>query len=342
MASPLVSVIIPCYRQARLLPGAIESALAQTHPAVQVVVVNDGSDDNTDEVADRYRTRVRYVRKPNGGLPSARNAGIAAAEGDWLHFLDADDLLHPRALAWLVEAVSRDSAQLGMMGFRCFQEDPARDGQPPVRASVPGLLPYLLEYNFGPPHAYLASREAVLKVGCFEESLTSCEDWDLWQRLALGGARFALTPEVGAYYRRYAGSMSTNSLRMLRMRTRILLRAHAALLERPELFDRWAADLLRIEERVYWRHLAQRRVTPELAELVARIQELHALNVGSRRPAGQGPYVFPAPWAACSPPDVVFRWVMKKVGTVRGLGLAFHLMRVCRPGLFRNWKEGIV
>ena len=93
-----VSVVIPCYRQAHYLPTAVDSALAQTHPDVEVIVVDDGSDDDTAAVAARYGARVRYVRRPNGGLAAARNTGVAASTATYLKFLDADDHLVPEQL----------------------------------------------------------------------------------------------------------------------------------------------------------------------------------------------------------------------------------------------------
>jgi glycosyltransferase involved in cell wall biosynthesis len=92
---PLVSVIIPCYKQAEYLAGAIDSALAQTYSPVEVVVVNDGSPDDTEKVALSYGDAIVYVGRANGGLSAARNSGIACAKGRFLKFLDADDHLHP-------------------------------------------------------------------------------------------------------------------------------------------------------------------------------------------------------------------------------------------------------
>src|ERR671912_965329 len=93
----LVSVVIPCYNQAHFLGEAIESVLSQTYPHFEIVVVDDGSTDNTQEVAARY-PGVRYIRQENQGLAGARNAGIRRSNGSYLVFLDADDRLLPEAL----------------------------------------------------------------------------------------------------------------------------------------------------------------------------------------------------------------------------------------------------
>src|SRR5829696_2931566 len=100
--APLVSVVVPCYNQARFLGEAIESVLAQSHPLFEVVVVDDGSTDDTSEVAARY-PGVRLVRQENRGLSGARNAGLARSRGEYVVFLDADDRLLPGALEAGVE-----------------------------------------------------------------------------------------------------------------------------------------------------------------------------------------------------------------------------------------------
>ena len=91
----LVSVIIPCYKQAQFLATAIDSVLTQTHGSTQVIVVNDGSPDDTASVARRYGDRITYLERSNGGLSAARNTGLAAATGEFVQFLDADDYLAP-------------------------------------------------------------------------------------------------------------------------------------------------------------------------------------------------------------------------------------------------------
>ena len=111
--APLVSIIIPCYNQARYLADAIKSALAQTHSPVQVVVVDDGSVDNTAEVASHY-PNVCFVRQRNQGVAKARNTGFHRSSGDYVIFLDADDRLTPNA----VETHLRCFAEHPEAGFR--------------------------------------------------------------------------------------------------------------------------------------------------------------------------------------------------------------------------------
>ena len=107
LTQAFVSVIIPSYKSARILPGAIDSVLAQTVPADEIIVVDDGSGDDTADVCRAYNGRVRYVRQANGGASTARNTGIAAAHGDWLAFLDADDAWEPNKLELQLTALSQ-------------------------------------------------------------------------------------------------------------------------------------------------------------------------------------------------------------------------------------------
>src|SRR5438128_12692599 len=104
-AAPLVCVIIPVYNRVQFLRQAIESVLAQTHSAVEIIVVDDGSPIDPGPVVDSFGPAVRLLRKTNGGLASARNVGIANAAGEYLLFLDDDDFLEPDALQTLLVAV---------------------------------------------------------------------------------------------------------------------------------------------------------------------------------------------------------------------------------------------
>lgn len=266
-----VSVVIPCWRQARFLPVSAGSALAQTHPGVETIVVNDGSDDDTAAVAANLGPRVRYVAKPNGGLASARNAGLAAATGDACLFLDADDALAPEAIEWLVAAGGGGGASLAVMGYRTFRDSPSEAGGVERAPAAGPAFPRLLHDNLGPPNAWLAPAALLRSIGGFDEAMPrGCEDWDAWTRLVLAGAELRAVPRIGALYRDAAGSMSKDLALMLRSRAAVLLKAHAAIASDDSLRREFAADLLAAERRVLRRVLAQ-----ELgdAELVRRLTE---------------------------------------------------------------------
>lgn len=303
---PLVSIITPCYRQADFLSQAIDSVLAQSYPAVELLVVNDGSDDGTENVARSYGRRVRYVWQKNAGVAAARNAGIHAATGRYLLFLDADDALHPEAVAWHMEALQGEQNAISVQGYRRFRDDPFDPDQPDqlppdnFTASLPlifmsdpvlsqplcslpasrhSLLPYLIHSTFGPPHCFLAPKAAVSKVGGFDERRAGCADWDLWLRLALEGIEVVTVPRAGAYYRRHAGSVSTHSLAMLRDRTAVLLQAHNRIIGQRALLRKWGPDLMKAETHTRRRYLARGLPRREVRELSTRINELHLLEV---------------------------------------------------------------
>lgn len=221
-----VSIVIPCYRQGRFLAESIEDSLRQSHSDVEVIVVNDGSDDETSDIASSYGERIRYFRQANAGVAAARNAGVRTATGDWLLFLDADDRIHPDAAAHLIAAVGGDACSVGVMGFRFFQTDPRRDGTPPILPPSGGSLRSFVLKKTSPPNSYLCPRRAVLEVGGFDEdrSVMSAEDFDMWLKLADRGLIFKPSPFPGAFYRRYLGSLSGNRLQMGRAGGKVILR----------------------------------------------------------------------------------------------------------------------
>ncbi len=202
MTFPLVSVIIPCYKQAQYLPEAVESVLGQTYPHVEVIVVNDGSPDDTEAVAKRYGDRIRYVWRPNGGISAARNTGIAHSSGSYLKFLDSDDYLHPEQIAWQMEALAGREDAVSFTGCRLF-----RDGHPDQYLDhIPqakNLLPDLFrgDIDWGSILCYLFPRRLVEKVGGFVERVHYAEDWFFACQVGLDNPELKLDPRIGCYYR---------------------------------------------------------------------------------------------------------------------------------------------
>jgi glycosyltransferase involved in cell wall biosynthesis len=241
VSAPLVSIVVPCYRQGHFLAGAIESALAQAHPAVEVIVVNDGSDDSTDDVARTYNNRIKYIQQVNLGLPGARNSGIAASTGKFLLFLDADDLLHSDAVRRLVEAAGGREDVLCVMGCRLFEREQewGEERLPPDRSE---LSQHILVSNPMPPHAYFSSRSMVVAHGAFDRGLKSHEDWDLWLRLLFAGAEAVRVPLAGAYYRQHPQSMSRNLARMAETRAEVLRRTLERAVANPSRVRQFGAD----------------------------------------------------------------------------------------------------
>jgi glycosyltransferase involved in cell wall biosynthesis len=223
-----VSLVIATFNHGRLLPEALDSAIGQTLEGVEIVVVDDGSTDDTPAVLARYGDRIRVVHQSNRGLAAARNTGLAAARGAYVSFLDADDVLMPTKLAEQI-AVLEQAPAVGWTYCDVLIEATATGTA--MRASerfgyagrrLEGwLFPELIHGNFIPAIAPLVRRTALDAAGGFDERLTALEDWDLWLRLSLiAEARYS--PAVLVRYRVHPGGMSEDRSRMDENRFRVL------------------------------------------------------------------------------------------------------------------------
>ncbi len=225
---PLVSVIVPAYQQRQWVAEALDSVFAQTYPHIEVIVVDDGSDDGTaDLVRQRYGDGVQVLRQTNQGLAAARNAGLALARGELVQFLDADDKLAPTKIALQVDALAgHPGCDVAYCDCTFFPDTPprARRGMPAPPADDSGdVLEALLDGNFiTAPHAALLKRAVVEAVGGFAPSVQGTEDYDLWLRLAARGCRFLHTPGGHALYRARSDSMSSDDLRQVDSTLRVL------------------------------------------------------------------------------------------------------------------------
>ena len=223
MENPLVSVIIPNYNHARFLGGAIRSVLEQTYRPVEIIVVDDGSTDNSADVAAAFGDQIRYIYQTNAGLSAARNTGLRAAKGELIGVLDADDMYEPNFLETLVAALQADPEADGVYcGYRFVDE--ANNPLPQIenRPVPPGeLYTALLDGNFFVPESVFLRRRVYNDVGFFDESLRACEDWDVWLRAAKK-YRLIHSPHILTRHRVLAGSMSTDPLRMLTARLAVL------------------------------------------------------------------------------------------------------------------------
>ncbi len=224
--SALVSVVIPCYNHGHYLSDALDSVLAQTFQDWEAIVVDDGSTDDTAAVAQRYAAgdgRIRYIHQENRGLAAARNAGIRAARGEYLAFLDADDAWEPAFLHICTAALRTRPDLCAVYTGRIFMDEAGRelsrsDG---VMLGGKALRQRLWQGGFFPVHSVLARADVVRATGGFDEALTSVEDWDLWLRITERHDMAGIGKPL-ARYRIYSGSMSTNAERMHRNRMAVL------------------------------------------------------------------------------------------------------------------------
>jgi glycosyltransferase involved in cell wall biosynthesis len=215
----------------------------QSYRPIEIIVVNDGSDDDTEAIAARYGDSIQYLSQANAGPSAARNRGIQHSRGQYIQFLDGDDLLAPESIEKLVAAMEERDDRLVIMGHACCDAAGEPIGVPFVpQGGDTALLPPLFSRNLAPIHCYLAPRRMVVAAGGFDEQLWQCEDWDLWIRLALRGARGTSIPFAGARYRRYPGSLSSNKRRLMEGCIEVMIRTQRRILDCPEL-SAWIPDL---------------------------------------------------------------------------------------------------
>lgn len=212
---PLISVIIPCFNQGRFLSDAINSVQRQTYPNVEVIVVNDGSADDTESVARSF-ANVVYYRQTNAGLSAARNAGIKKSNGSFLVFLDADDILYPHALETHLQWLSGEPGWAFVSGGHDKVDErlcPMDAGEEPARP-ITHHYRALLGGNYIGMHAAVMYRRSVFDTFAFDTTLRACEDYDLYLKIARDHPIGHHTVKVAAY-RRHGSSMSANALWML-------------------------------------------------------------------------------------------------------------------------------
>jgi glycosyl transferase family 2 len=187
--SPRVSVVIPTYQRRNYVRRALASVLAQSSQDFELIVVDDGSTDGTGSAVDGLDDRIRYEWQENGGVSSARNAGIRLARGDLVAFLDSDDQWLPDHLAIVSDVLARHPEAVLCSTSPRFD---AGGRQPSSRAEIADLLPLLFVENVvGAPSGLVVRRTALLEAGGFDERLPVMEGWELWLRLARLGP-FAL------------------------------------------------------------------------------------------------------------------------------------------------------
>jgi glycosyltransferase involved in cell wall biosynthesis len=219
-----VDVIVPVYNGERYLAATLQSIIAQTHPPKSLIVVDDGSTDATPQIVDRFsRTPIplRVVRRPNGGLSSARNAGIRESTAKYLAFCDADDVWAPQKLERQIAVFAGSGdpklavvyCNIGYIDANSANVETPKGYEARLRGNI---LADLLENNFvtGSASAVLIKRTCFEVCGVFDETLTAAEDWDMWLRLAARYS-FDFAPDRLVFLRLHDQSMSQDGNRMV-------------------------------------------------------------------------------------------------------------------------------
>jgi len=222
---PLTSVVIPAYNAELFIERTLRSVLRQTHSNLEVIVVDDGSTDKTRAIAEAAAMddRVRIISVPNGGVAKARNIGIAEANGEFVAFLDADDLWHPTKIELQLAAMSRRSgdyqpAAVYTLSRTIDTDDRVTGNGNRIVLSGYSFARHLYARPVGNGSSILVRREAAILAGGFDPTwaargIGGCEDLDFELRIA---AKYPITA-IGLYlvgYRQYPGNMSSNNLAM--------------------------------------------------------------------------------------------------------------------------------
>ncbi len=241
--APLVSVIIPTHNRSDLVADAIDSVLEQGYNSIEIIVIDDGSTDNTEQVVSAFGGRVRYVFQQNRGPAAARNAGIECANGEFVALLDSDDY-------WLAGKLTKQ--------MTVFEKEPSLDlvfgleravdkagnplGVPPPRARewrlrrlpvrfpayacegdlVKGLISCAHVIGHG---SVVLRRSSVQAIGGYDEHLQICEDFDLWLRFALAGRSLGFVDDVVYCTRRHGPQLTAQPVALLNARIHVILKA---------------------------------------------------------------------------------------------------------------------
>ena len=207
VSQPSISVVIAVYNGGATIRRAIESVLAQTYQAHELIVVDDGSTDDTAAVVAEFGDRVRYLRQSNSGVSAARNAGAAAATGDWLAFLDADDWYYPDRLRWHAQWIGRDPGLDFLTGDYDYRRPDGSlirrsmestqagiallgkaQGAREVIMELEEMAPFI-ENHFGDTHTLTVPRRTFMALGGYPIGRAVCEDVNFLIRLCAVSSR---------------------------------------------------------------------------------------------------------------------------------------------------------
>jgi glycosyltransferase involved in cell wall biosynthesis len=234
-AKPQVSVIMPSYNTAHLIAGSLDSVLQQTFSDFEIIVVNDGSPDTEEleSVLAPYMSRIVYIKQENKRASGARNTAIGKARGEFLAFLDSDDIWLPDHLTSQMQLFEEDPALDLVYCNSLAVGDPTRPHEFMSRCPSHGAATFLalvVERCQIPISTVVARKSALVRAGLFDESLARCDDYDMWLRAAFHGAKIGYTRKVQARLNGgRPGSLSISRARMAEAYWKILEKADQSL-----------------------------------------------------------------------------------------------------------------
>jgi len=271
----LVSVIIPAYNQGYYLGKAIKSVLEQSHTHFEIIVVDDGSTDNTAQIAGSFNdARIQSLSQENRGLSAARNAGLRLAQGEFISYLDSDDLFLPYKLSLLVRAL-QENQQWGMVAGQAILID--ENDAPTGKVYVSPIAEPVEQLLLGNPlhvGSVLVRRVWQDNAGKFDESLRSYEDWDMWLRLARLGCKFGWVDAPVSLYRFHSAQMTRIGSQMTRATFAVLDKVYRD----PDLPQSWQALKDQAYSNANLRAMAQAYLAEDFAQGKAYLSQAIRLN----------------------------------------------------------------
>jgi len=237
MRRPLVSVIIPNYNGERFLRESINSVLRQTYTPIEVIVVDDGSTDNSKEIITSYKKRIKSYFLPHRNANVARNFGFRKSSGEYVQFLDSDVVIFPEKIKVQVERFRSLPADYGVIygGYSVVERESNRrvDVLKGYRGNIYKIL---LEKDVVGNPSHLISRTTFERVGGYDEEMESMQDWDLWLRIS-NVSKFEFIPFLSAVYFIEGSQTSSNLLKVINGRKKLLHKYYKELAKFPYILS---------------------------------------------------------------------------------------------------------
>lgn len=215
MSQSKVSIIIPAYNASEYINDCLDSCIKQNHYNVEIIVIDDGSTDNTGDIVKSYSDRrIKYIYKENGGSASARNSGIRNSSGDYIIFLDSDDLILPERITVHLESLKNKEKIITYSDFRYIKNhNNDNEYKHKFKFYSGDVLDKILYKNFIPTNCATYPRSFINDIGIFNEEIRNCEDTEFLIRAFLAGYKVEYLDKVLAYYRLHEGSKSKEKVK---------------------------------------------------------------------------------------------------------------------------------
>jgi glycosyltransferase involved in cell wall biosynthesis len=314
-AQPTVSIITPAFNAERFIGLTIESVLRQTFDDFELLVVDDGSTDDTAAIVRTYArrdARVRLLSQPNAGVSAARNAAFAHGTGRFFALLDSDDVWLPGYLEEQL-AILAARPDIAILSANAINVGGPADGDPLLPVSSTGRLRQvplltLVHIEDAVPVLTVLRREVIDAIGPFDTALTRSEDYDLWLRAAAAGFPIVVNPKPLAFYRRRPDSASADEVLMLRAIRQPLMKLRAASADRPEVTAAVDRQLARFTERALVAAARRALIAGDMDEVATHLRALTHITGALRYQLGC--------WLAGTAPATL-RWAYSCKRTVR-------------------------